>query len=224
MDSGTENLDATARVVRRIVTFTQAGGVIHIIVQGVNVGAQSYFDALATMLQHTRGVLIMTPGASMVLTGRAALEASGSVAAVRTQLSGAAMVHLACHGRFRTDNPLFSALEFGDGWFTVYEFERLDSAPGVVVLSACDAGLSAERPGNEVMGIVAGLLGAGTRTVIASIGLVPDAESTRTLMVDFHSRLAAGSSPAGALAESQAAAIAVGQDVVAGSFVCFGAG
>jgi len=81
MDSGTENLDATARVVRRIVTFTQADGVIHVIVQGVNVGAQSYFDALATMLQHTRGVLIMTPGASMVLTGRAALDASGSVSA-----------------------------------------------------------------------------------------------------------------------------------------------
>jgi len=81
MDSGTENLDATARVVRRIVTFTQAGGVIHIIVQGVNVGAQSYFDALSTMLMHTRGVLIMTQNASMVLTGRAALEASGGVAA-----------------------------------------------------------------------------------------------------------------------------------------------
>jgi acetyl-CoA carboxylase carboxyltransferase component/biotin carboxyl carrier protein len=81
MDSGTENLDATARVVRRIVTFTTDGGTIHLIVHGVNVGAQSYFDALATMLQHTRGVLIMTPGASMVLTGRAALEASGSVSA-----------------------------------------------------------------------------------------------------------------------------------------------
>ncbi len=81
MDSGTENLDATARVVRRIVTFTQAGGVIHLIVQGINVGAQSYFDALSTMLMHTRGVLIMTPGASMVLTGRAALEASGAVSA-----------------------------------------------------------------------------------------------------------------------------------------------
>jgi len=81
MDSGTENLDATARVVRRIVTFTQAGGEINVIVQGVNVGAQSYFDALATMLMHTRGVLIMTPGGSMVLTGRAALEASGAVSA-----------------------------------------------------------------------------------------------------------------------------------------------
>jgi acetyl/propionyl-CoA carboxylase alpha subunit/acetyl-CoA carboxylase carboxyltransferase component len=81
MNSGTENLDATARVVKRIVTFTQAGGTIHIIVSGVNVGAQSYWDSLATMLLYTRGVLIMTPRASMVLTGRAALEASGSVSA-----------------------------------------------------------------------------------------------------------------------------------------------
>ena len=48
---------------------------------GVNVGAQSYWDALATMIGHTRGALIMTPDASMVLTGRAALEASGGVAA-----------------------------------------------------------------------------------------------------------------------------------------------
>jgi acetyl-CoA carboxylase carboxyltransferase component len=81
MDSGTENLDATANVVRRIITFTQSGGVIHIIVQGVNVGAQSYFNALATMLQHTRGVLIMTASASMLLTGRSALEAAGAVSA-----------------------------------------------------------------------------------------------------------------------------------------------
>ena len=81
MDSGTENLDSTARVVRRIVTFTQAGGAINIVVAGVNIGAQAYFDALATMLMHTRGALIMTQDASMVLTGRRALEAAGSVSA-----------------------------------------------------------------------------------------------------------------------------------------------
>lgn len=81
MDSGTENLDATARVARRIVQFTQNRGVIHVIVYGVNVGAQSYWDALATMLPHTLGALVMTPTGSMVLTGRAALEASGGVAA-----------------------------------------------------------------------------------------------------------------------------------------------
>ncbi len=81
MESGTENLDSTARVVRRIIHFTQDGGVIHVVVHGVNVGAQSYFDSLATMLMHTRGALIMTPRASMVLTGRAALDASGAVSA-----------------------------------------------------------------------------------------------------------------------------------------------
>jgi acetyl/propionyl-CoA carboxylase alpha subunit/acetyl-CoA carboxylase carboxyltransferase component len=88
MDSGTENLDATARVVRRIIEFTQRGGAIHVIVTGVNVGAQSYWDSLATMLMHTRGALIMTPGASMVLTGRAALEASGAVSAEDEQAIG----------------------------------------------------------------------------------------------------------------------------------------
>ena len=81
MDSGTENMDCDRARVRRIVTFTQAGGVIHLIVAGINVGAQSYWDALATMLMHTKGVLIMTPEASMVLTGSAALAASGSVSA-----------------------------------------------------------------------------------------------------------------------------------------------
>ena len=81
MDSGTENLDATAAVARRIIRFTQGGGVVHVVVSGVNVGAQSYWNALSTMLLHTKGALVMTTAGSMVLTGRAALEASGAVAA-----------------------------------------------------------------------------------------------------------------------------------------------
>ena len=81
MDSGTENLDWTAAVLRRLVEFTQKGGVIHLIINGVNVGAQSYWNAEATMLMHTRGILIMTPAGSMVLTGKKALEYSGAVAA-----------------------------------------------------------------------------------------------------------------------------------------------
>jgi acetyl/propionyl-CoA carboxylase alpha subunit/acetyl-CoA carboxylase carboxyltransferase component len=81
MDSGTENLDWTARVLRRIVTFTQAGGEINIIVAGINIGAQSYWNAEATMLMHTRGLLLMTEEAAMLLTGKKALDFSGSVSA-----------------------------------------------------------------------------------------------------------------------------------------------
>lgn len=80
-DSGTENLDWTAAVLRRIVEFTTAGGEIDVIVSGVNVGAQSYWNAEATMLMHTKGILIMLPTSSMVLTGKRALEFSGSVGA-----------------------------------------------------------------------------------------------------------------------------------------------
>jgi len=81
MDSGTENLDWTARALARLVAFTQAGGTVNILVDNINVGAQSYWNAEATMLQHCRGALVMTPAGSMLLTGKRALEYAGSVAA-----------------------------------------------------------------------------------------------------------------------------------------------
>ena len=87
-DSGTENLDWTACVLRSIIEFTQRGGVIHCIVDGPCVGAQSYWNAEATMLMHCRGALIMTPRGYMVLTGKKALEYSGSVAAETNEKIG----------------------------------------------------------------------------------------------------------------------------------------
>jgi acetyl-CoA carboxylase carboxyltransferase component len=85
MDSGTENMDWIAQVLRRIVLFTQAGGEINVIVAGINVGAQPYWNAEATMLMHTRGILVMTPESAMVLTGKQALDYSGGVSAEDNQ-------------------------------------------------------------------------------------------------------------------------------------------
>jgi acetyl-CoA carboxylase carboxyltransferase component len=88
LDSGTENLDWTARVLRRIVEVTQRGGAIHVAVAGVNVGAQSYWNAEATMLMHCKGILVLTPEGSMVLTGKRALELSGGVSGEDNQSIG----------------------------------------------------------------------------------------------------------------------------------------
>jgi acetyl/propionyl-CoA carboxylase alpha subunit/acetyl-CoA carboxylase carboxyltransferase component len=85
MDSGVENMDWIARVLRRLVEFTQAGGEVNLVVNGINVGAQPYWNAEATMLMHTRGILVMTPQAAMVLTGKRALDYSGSVSAEDNQ-------------------------------------------------------------------------------------------------------------------------------------------
>ncbi|MDH3754832.1 MAG: ATP-grasp domain-containing protein, partial [Acidimicrobiia bacterium] len=81
MESGTENMDWIASVLRRIIEFTQAGGEVNVIVTGINVGAQPYWNAEATMLMHTRGILIMMPDSAMVLTGKDALDFSGGVSA-----------------------------------------------------------------------------------------------------------------------------------------------
>src|SRR6266496_719084 len=81
MDSGTENMDWIGAVLRRIIEFTQAGGEVNVVVTGINVGAQPYWNAEATMLQHTRGILVMTPASTMVLTGKQALDFSGGVSA-----------------------------------------------------------------------------------------------------------------------------------------------
>ena len=81
MNSGVENMDWIAAVLRRIILFTQAGGEINLLVNGINVGAQPYWNAEATMLMHTRGILVMTPKAAMVLTGKRALDYSGGVSA-----------------------------------------------------------------------------------------------------------------------------------------------
>ncbi|MDX2970610.1 ATP-binding protein [Kribbella solani] len=81
MDSGTENMDWVAKALKRIVEFTQDGGEINVVVAGINVGAQPYWNAEATMLMHTKGILVMTPDSAMVLTGKQTLDFSGSVSA-----------------------------------------------------------------------------------------------------------------------------------------------
>jgi acetyl/propionyl-CoA carboxylase alpha subunit/acetyl-CoA carboxylase carboxyltransferase component len=81
MESGTENMDWVAAALKRIIEFTQAGGEINIVVAGINVGAQPYWNAEATMLMHTKGILVMTPDSAMVLTGKQALDFSGGVSA-----------------------------------------------------------------------------------------------------------------------------------------------
>jgi len=149
---------------------------------------------------------------------------TSKVEAVLAALDGAGVAHIIAHGGFRSDNPLFSSLRLADGGITVYDLARVPRLPPVIVLSACNAGITAARPGNETMGIVAGLLGAGVRTVIASTGLVPDTVLTTATMVGLHRLLLAGRSPAAALAEVQTVALEGPEGYAAGSFVCFGAG
>jgi CHAT domain-containing protein len=152
------------------------------------------------------------------------LAETATAQAVLTALDGAGVAHLAAHGSFRADNPLFSSIHLADGPLTVYDLESLDEAPELCVLSACDSGLTEVRAGDELMGLTATLLALGSATIVASVVTVPD-ETGTVLMTAFHRELAAGVAPAEALVRAQAE---VGDDHEAvaarAGFVCFGAG
>jgi CHAT domain-containing protein len=161
------------------------------------------------------------PGARVLVGAQAGAEQ------VLDALDGVALAHVAAHGTFRTDNPLFSAIELADGPLTAYELERLRRPPGCVVLSTCDSAQSTVAPGDELLGFTAVLLGLGTRTLIASVLPVP-AESTVALMVALHRRMSDGVSPAEALALARQDTLAHNPDdqafATAAAFACFGTG
>ncbi|MEY9933057.1 tetratricopeptide (TPR) repeat protein [Catenulispora sp. GP43] len=148
---------------------------------------------------------------AVVLSGDQATAANAARA-----LDGAALAHVATHGRFRADHPLFSSLDAFDGPLYVYDLERLGSTPQTLVLSACESALSGVRPGDELMGLASAVFALGTRTLIASVTPVDDSD-TRTLMLALHAALAAGRPAAAALAEASA-------QTGIGGFVCFGFG
>jgi len=152
------------------------------------------------------------------------IDAAATVGSVMDALDGAALAHLAAHGRLQPDNPLFSSLRFADGPLTIYDLERLHRMPAMVVLASCDSARTVDRAGDELLGISATFLSRGTRQVVASVIPVPDA-ATIPLMVEFHRRLAGGVPAPEALVRAQLEATANGvvSMAAAAGFVCVGA-
>jgi tetratricopeptide (TPR) repeat protein len=150
---------------------------------------------------------------------------SSTVDLVLTALEGARVAHIASHAFFQFENPMFSSLRLADGDLNVYDIERLGSAPDLVVLSACDSGFTDTHPGEELMGLSSALLSMGTRSIVASVGLVPDSHATKDLMVALHRGLVAGLSPSVALHQAQIEVSGTPEGyVAASSFICIGAG
>jgi tetratricopeptide (TPR) repeat protein len=132
--------------------------------------------------------------------GDAVVLAGGSAAAeqVMAAIDGAWLVHVAAHGTFRSDSPLFSAIELDDGPLTVYDLERLKRAPYRVVLSSCNSAVGVSVGADELLGLVSALISLGSAGVVASVVPVND-PATVPLMTALHDHLRAGAGLAEAL-------------------------
>lgn len=162
--------------------------------------------------------------------------ADATAAAVLAALDGARLAHVAAHGTFRADSPLFSALRLADGPLTGYDLQRLHRAPEQVVLSSCDSAMAAAAGADELLGLACSLLPLGTREIAASIVPVSDT-AVGPLMVALHRHLRGGAGMAEALRRTRAGADALDRTAddhttddhatavgAAWSFVALGAG
>jgi CHAT domain-containing protein len=121
-------------------------------------------------------------------------------------MTTATLAHIAAHGVFRSDNPMFSTLQMSDGPLFVHEMDALSAVPETVVLAACSSGRSGVLPGDELLGTAAVLMGAGVRTVIAP--LIPIADDVSTQIANgLHTGLRSSQPPAAALAAMLRAAV-----------------
>lgn len=142
---------------------------------------------------------------------------------VLAAIDGAGLVHIAAHGTFRADSPLFSALRLDDGPLTVYDLERLRRGPRRLVLSSCDSGVAAPTGADEMLGLANSLLPLGTTGIVASVVPVNDAAAV-PLMTALHRGLRCGRALPEALTDARQDP---GSDPVAEatgwSFICLGA-
>jgi len=157
--------------------------------------------------------LITGPGLSEVAEELAMVAASyrsteslvgddATVAAALALLDRSHTAHIACHGHFRRDSPMFSSLILADGPLTVYDLESLATPPTLVVLPACNAGSAAVSVGDELIGTASALLGTGVRSVIAPMTVVNDA-ATVDVMATLHRHLSEGLAPSESLARTR---------------------
>ena len=129
---------------------------------------------------------------TLIYPSATVLDAERSTAAsCLAALGRATLAHMACHGSFRSDNPLFSALRVADGDLTVYDLERCECLPHTMVLSACNAAVSAVLRGGALLGMSSSLIQLGVSSVIAPLTPVSDERSV-ALMARLHHQLASG--------------------------------
>jgi CHAT domain-containing protein/tetratricopeptide (TPR) repeat protein len=123
---------------------------------------------------------------------------------LRTSGRTSRIVHIASHGYFRPENPMFSGIRLGDTYLNVYDLYRLRLRADLVTLSGCATGANVAAAGDELLGITRGLFCAGAHTLLLSLWNVHDA-STATLMTQLYGRIAAGAAPVDALRDTMLA-------------------
>jgi tetratricopeptide (TPR) repeat protein len=142
-------------------------------------------DPAAPQIEHeVRAVAAVLPDSEIFL------GAAATAQVLRENGPASRFVHIATHGCFRRDNPMFSSIRLGDSHLSLFDLYQLDLPCELVTLSGCGTGLNMVVGGDELLGLVRGLLYSGARSVLVTLWDVND-ESTAEFMKVFYEALPA---------------------------------
>jgi CHAT domain-containing protein/tetratricopeptide (TPR) repeat protein len=144
------------------------------------------------ILQEAQSVAALLPHSSLHVGD----HATSSVLRKKGPQSG--LLHLATHGVYRQDNPMFSGIRLGDGYLNLYDLYQMRLDAKLVTLSGCATGMNFVAAGDELLGLQRGLFCAGATTLLLSLWDVHD-QSTSQLMQLFYREFLGTGNMAGAL-------------------------
>jgi tetratricopeptide (TPR) repeat protein len=170
-----------------VVSYAPSAGVHHLCCGKRPRGQESLVlgvpdPATPHIEDEVKAVAAALPGA------RVFLGPDASEAALREHGPRSRFIHVATHGRFRHDNPMFSSVQLGTSRLSLFDLYQLDLPAELVTLSGCGTGLNVAEGGDELLGLVRGLLYAGTRSALVSLWDVSDV-GTAEFMAGFYQHL-----------------------------------
>jgi CHAT domain-containing protein len=149
-------------------------------------------DRAPLILDEVQTVAKTLPGSESII------GAAANHAALREKGEHSRLIHIATHGSFRQDNPMFSGIRLGDAYLNLYDLYQLRLEAELITLSGCATGMNVVSPGDELLGLIRGLLFAGAQSLLLTLWDVHD-KSTAEFMAKFYRRLSEGESKAGAV-------------------------
>src|SRR5713101_1060179 len=149
-------------------------------------------DRAPQILDEVKSVAALLPQSSLHIGD----QATSSILREKGPESG--LLHIATHGVYRQDNPMFSGIRLGDGYLNLYDLYQMRMNAKLVTLSGCATGMNFVAAGDELLGLQRGLFCAGATTLLLSLWDVHD-QSTSLLMQHFYGEYIRSGNMAGAL-------------------------
>jgi CHAT domain-containing protein len=131
------------------------------------------------ILAEVQSIAAILPKAELLLGTQATADT------LRIKGSQSALLHIATHGTYRQDNPMFSGIRLGDGYLNLYDLYQMRLSARHVTLSGCATGMNFVAAGDELLGLERGLFCAGAASLLLSLWDVHD-RSTAELMQAFY--------------------------------------